>query len=114
MHLGVGSGQHGEQIARCLAAYEQVLLRERSDWVVVVGDVNPTLACTLAAVKLLVPVAHLEAGLRSWDRTMPEEINRLATDVPCDLLWTPPAPTLTRTSCARASARTRSSWWATS
>jgi len=88
LHLGVGSGSHGQQTARCLAAYEQVLLEERPDWVVVVGDVNSTMACALAAVKLLVPVAHLEAGLRSFDRTMPEEINRLVTDVLCDLLWT--------------------------
>ncbi|MFH1035939.1 MAG: UDP-N-acetylglucosamine 2-epimerase (non-hydrolyzing) [Pseudomonadota bacterium] len=89
VHLGVGSGSHGQQTARCLTAYEQVLFNQRPDWVVVVGDVNSTLACTLAAVKLLVPVAHLEAGLRSFDRAMPEEINRLATDVLCDLLWTP-------------------------
>lgn len=88
LHLGVGSGPHGEQTARCLAAYEKVLLSTPPDWVVVVGDVNSTLACTLAAVKLGVPVAHLEAGLRSFDRGMPEEINRLATDVLCDLLWT--------------------------
>ena len=89
LHLGVGSGPHGAQTARCLEAYEQVLLREPPDWVVVAGDVNSTLACTLAAAKLLIPVAHLEAGLRSWDRTMPEEINRLVTDALADLLWTP-------------------------
>lgn len=89
VHLGVGSGSHGAQTARCLAAYEEVLLHQRPDWVVVVGDVNSTMACALAAVKLLAPVAHLEAGLRSFDRGMPEEINRLVTDVLCDLLWTP-------------------------
>lgn len=88
LHLGVGSGPHGAQTARCLAAYEEVLLREPPHWVVVAGDVNSTLACTLAAVKLYVPVAHLEAGLRSFDRTMPEEINRLVSDALCDLLWT--------------------------
>lgn len=89
LHLGVGSGSHGVQTARCLEAYERVLLDEPPDWVVVAGDVNSTLACTLAASKLLIPVAHLEAGLRSWDRTMPEEVNRLVTDALADLLWTP-------------------------
>ncbi|MBI5524129.1 MAG: UDP-N-acetylglucosamine 2-epimerase (non-hydrolyzing) [Desulfarculus sp.] len=88
LHLGVGSGSHGAQTARCLAAYEEVLLKEPPHWVVVAGDVNSTMACTLAAVKLSVPVAHLEAGLRSFDRGMPEEINRLVSDVLCDLLWT--------------------------
>ncbi|MBI4798408.1 MAG: UDP-N-acetylglucosamine 2-epimerase (non-hydrolyzing) [Desulfarculus sp.] len=88
LHLGVGSGSHGAQTARCLTAYEEVLLKQPPDWVVVAGDVNSTMACTLAAVKLGVPVAHLEAGLRSFDRTMPEEINRLVSDVLCDLLWT--------------------------
>jgi UDP-N-acetylglucosamine 2-epimerase (non-hydrolysing) len=69
--------------------YEKVCLASRPDWIVVVGDVNSTLACALVGAKLLIPVAHLEAGLRSGDRRMPEEINRLATDAVADLLWTP-------------------------
>lgn len=89
VHLGVGSGSHGEQTGRVLEAYEQVLLSDPPDWVVVAGDVNSTLACTLVAVKLHIKVAHLEAGLRSFDRTMPEEINRVLTDQAADLLWTP-------------------------
>lgn len=89
IHLGVGSGSHAEQTAGVMVAYEKVCLSQRPDWVVVVGDVNSTLACTLAATKLGIPVAHLEAGLRSRDRSMPEEINRLATDALADLLWTP-------------------------
>jgi len=88
-NLEIGSGTHAEQTAGVMVAYERLCLVERPDWVVVVGDVNSTLACTLAAKKLLLPVAHLEAGLRSGDRSMPEEINRLATDVLADLLWTP-------------------------
>ena len=72
-----------------MVAYERVCRDHRPDWVVVVGDVNSTVACTLAAKKVLTPVAHLEAGLRSGDRTMPEELNRIATDALADLLWTP-------------------------
>jgi UDP-N-acetylglucosamine 2-epimerase (non-hydrolysing) len=89
VHLGVGSGGHGEQTGRVMIEYEKVCLSTRPDWVVVVGDVNSTLACALVATKLLISVAHLEAGLRSGDRRMPEEINRLATDAICDVLWTP-------------------------
>ncbi len=89
VHLGVGSGSHAQQTGRTLMAYEEVLLERPPELVVVVGDVNATLAATLAAVKLGVPVAHLEAGLRSFDRTMPEEINRVVTDALADLLWTP-------------------------
>jgi UDP-N-acetylglucosamine 2-epimerase (non-hydrolysing) len=74
-----------------MMAYEELAIDSRPDWCVVVGDVNSTVACTLAATKLGVPVAHLEAGLRSRDRSMPEELNRLATDVLADLLWTPSA-----------------------
>jgi len=87
--LGCGGGSHAEQTAAIMVAYEKVCLEERPDWVVVVGDVNSTVACTLTAKKLGLRVAHLEAGLRSFDRTMPEEINRLATDALADLLWTP-------------------------
>jgi UDP-N-acetylglucosamine 2-epimerase (non-hydrolysing) len=91
VHLGVGGGGHGEQTGRVMIEYEKVCLASRPDWIVVVGDVNSTLACALVGAKLLIPVAHLEAGLRSGDRRMPEEINRLATDAICDLLWTPSA-----------------------
>jgi UDP-N-acetylglucosamine 2-epimerase (non-hydrolysing) len=90
-HLGVGSGSHAEQTAGVMVAYEKLCLTDRPDWTVVVGDVNSTMAATLAATKLSIPVAHLEAGLRSFDRTMPEEINRLVTDALADLLWTPSA-----------------------
>lgn len=86
-HLGVGSGTHAEQTARILTAFEGVLADEAPDVVVVVGDVNSTLAATLVAAKAGVPVAHVEAGLRSGDRAMPEEINRLATDAVADLLY---------------------------
>lgn len=88
-HLGVGSGSHAEQTGRVMIAYEQVALAERPEWLVVVGDVNSTLACALVGAKLGIPTVHLEAGLRSRDRTMPEEINRVATDAICDVLWTP-------------------------
>jgi UDP-N-acetylglucosamine 2-epimerase (non-hydrolysing) len=86
--LGVGSGTHGAQTARILEAYEALLLSSepRPAAVVVVGDVNSTMACTLAAVKLGIPVAHVEAGLRSFDRSMPEEVNRVVTDGLADLL----------------------------
>jgi len=80
INLGVGSGPHGEQTAQVLTQVERLLLERRPDVVLVVGDVNSTLAATLAAVKLNIPVAHVEAGLRSGDREMPEEINRLLTD----------------------------------
>jgi UDP-N-acetylglucosamine 2-epimerase (non-hydrolysing) len=86
--LGVGSGSHGEQTARILSAFEEVLLKDPPAAVVVVGDVNSTLACTLGAAKCGVPVAHVEAGLRSFDRTMPEEINRVLTDALADYLFT--------------------------
>ncbi|MFP3912777.1 MAG: non-hydrolyzing UDP-N-acetylglucosamine 2-epimerase, partial [Desulfobacteraceae bacterium] len=89
IHLGVGSGTHAEQTGQVMMAYEKVLMTQRPDLVVVVGDVNSTVAATLAAVKLGVKTAHLEAGLRSFDRTMPEEINRVVTDALVDILWTP-------------------------
>jgi len=87
INLGVGSGTHGEQTARVMEAFESVLECERPDAVVVVGDVNSTPACSLVAAKLRVPVAHVEAGLRSFDRSMPEEINRLVTDTVSDFLF---------------------------
>ena len=88
-HLGVGSGTHAEQTGKVMISYEKLLSEKRPELVVVVGDVNSTMAATLAAVKLDVKVVHLEAGLRSFDRTMPEEINRLVTDSLADILWTP-------------------------
>ena len=88
-HLGVGSGSHAAQTAAVMQRFEPVVLREKPDWVLVVGDVNSTIACALVCVKLGVKVAHVEAGLRSRDRTMPEEINRLLTDQISDLLFTP-------------------------
>jgi UDP-N-acetylglucosamine 2-epimerase (non-hydrolysing) len=88
-HLEVGSGSHAEQTGGVMVAYEKVCTRERPDWTVVVGDVNSTAACAMVAAKLWVPVIHLEAGLRSGDRRMPEEINRLVTDAISDVLWTP-------------------------
>jgi len=86
VNLEVGSGSHGAQTARIIERYEAHLLSDRPDGTVVFGDVNSTAACALAAVKLLVPVAHVEAGLRSFDRTMPEEINRMVTDALAELL----------------------------
>ena len=88
VNLNVGSGSHAQQTAAIMAAFESVLLDHRPDVLIVVGDVNSTLACALVASKLGVPVAHVEAGLRSFDRTMPEEINRLLTDQISDLLFT--------------------------
>jgi UDP-N-acetylglucosamine 2-epimerase (non-hydrolysing) len=90
-HLGVGSGTHAEQTGSVMIAYEKVCLEDRPDWIVVVGDVNSTAACAMVGTKLWIPVVHLEAGLRSGDRTMPEEINRLVTDAISDVLWTPSA-----------------------
>ena len=89
VHLGVGSGSHAQQTAAVMHRFEPVLLEQKPDWVLVVGDVNSTLACALVCSKLGVRVAHVEAGLRSRDRAMPEEINRLLTDQISDLLLTP-------------------------
>ncbi|NKB72793.1 MAG: UDP-N-acetylglucosamine 2-epimerase (non-hydrolyzing) [Candidatus Latescibacteria bacterium] len=88
-HLAVGSGSHGQMTGKTMIAFEPVLLQEKADLVLVVGDVNPTLACAVDAAKLHIPVAHVEAGLRSRDRKMPEEINRLVTDAVADFLLTP-------------------------
>jgi UDP-N-acetylglucosamine 2-epimerase (non-hydrolysing) len=90
-HLGIGSGSHAEQTGKVMVAYGEVAQAHRPDWLVVVGDVNSTLACALTGVKLGIRTVHLEAGLRSRDRTMPEEINRIATDAVADVLWTPSA-----------------------
>lgn len=88
-HLEVGSGSHAEQTGNVMIAYEKVCQGHRPDWIVVVGDVNSTAACAMVGAKLWIPVIHLEAGLRSGDRQMPEEINRLVTDAIADVLWTP-------------------------
>jgi UDP-N-acetylglucosamine 2-epimerase (non-hydrolysing) len=86
--LGVGSGTHAEQTGNVMIAFEALLIKARPDWVVVVGDANSTVSCALAASKLGIKVAHVEAGLRSRDRTMPEEINRVVTDVLSEALFT--------------------------
>jgi len=88
INLGVGSGSHAEQTARIMVASEKIFLQEEPDLVIVVGDVNSTMACAITAKKLNIKVAHVEAGLRSHDMTMPEEINRLCTDVLSDYLFT--------------------------
>jgi UDP-N-acetylglucosamine 2-epimerase (non-hydrolysing) len=89
--LVIGSGSHAVQTANVMSRFEPVCEQERPDWVVVVGDVNSTMACTLVCAKMGIKVAHVEAGLRSFDRTMPEEVNRIVTDALGDLLLTPSA-----------------------
>lgn len=89
VHLGVGGGSHAQQTAGVMVKFEELCLSERPDLVVVVGDVNATMATSVTAAKLHIPVAHVEAGLRSRDMTMPEEVNRLLTDAIADLLFTP-------------------------
>ncbi len=89
INLEVGSGSHAQQTSQIIARFEAVVLERKPDWVVVYGDVNSTVAAAMVCAKLLIPVAHVEAGLRSFDRTMPEEINRLLTDQISDLLFTP-------------------------
>ncbi len=87
VNLEVGSGSHAVQTAEIMKRFEPVCLERRPDWVIVVGDVNSTIACALVAAKLNIKVAHVEAGLRSFDRTMPEEVNRVLTDAISDLLF---------------------------
>ena len=87
VYLGVGSASHAVQTAKVMTEFEKILEKEKPDWVLVVGDVNSTLACSLVAVKMDIPVAHVEAGLRSFDRRMPEEINRILTDQISDRLF---------------------------
>jgi UDP-GlcNAc3NAcA epimerase len=89
LHLGIGSGRHGEQTGRMMAGIEKAILADAPDWLLVYGDTNSTLAGALAASKLHVGVAHVEAGLRSFNRRMPEEINRVLTDHASDLLFVP-------------------------
>ncbi|NQV34219.1 MAG: UDP-N-acetylglucosamine 2-epimerase (non-hydrolyzing) [Phycisphaeraceae bacterium] len=89
INLGIGSGTHAEQVGHTMIAFEKVLKEHKPDWVIVVGDVNATCACSITAKKEHVKVAHVEAGLRSFDLKMPEEINRMVTDRLSDLLLTP-------------------------
>jgi UDP-N-acetylglucosamine 2-epimerase (non-hydrolysing) len=89
INLGIGSGTHAEQVGQTMIAFEKVIQEQLPDWVVVVGDVNATMACSITAKKEWVKCCHIEAGLRSGDMKMPEEINRIVTDSICDLLLTP-------------------------
>ena len=89
VHLNIGSGSHAEQVGRTMIEFEKVVRTEQPDWIVVVGDVNATCACSIVAKKEHVKLAHIEAGLRSGDIDMPEEVNRLVTDRLADLLLTP-------------------------
>jgi UDP-N-acetylglucosamine 2-epimerase (non-hydrolysing) len=91
VHLGVGSGSHAEQTAKVMVGFEQICLAEKPDLVVVAGDVNSTMACAIDCAKLRIPCAHVEAGLRSFDLDMPEEVNRIVTDRLCEILLTPSA-----------------------
>ena len=86
--LKIGSGSHAIQTGKIMASYEELCEKEKPDWTIVFGDVNSTLACSLVAAKMDIPIIHAEAGLRSWDRSMPEEINRIVTDSVSTLFWT--------------------------
>lgn len=88
IYLGVGSGSHAEQTAKVMVEFEKICLSQKLHLIIVVGDVNSTLACSIVAAKLLIPLAHVESGLRSFDRQMPEEINRIVTDSVSDYLFT--------------------------
>jgi UDP-N-acetylglucosamine 2-epimerase (non-hydrolysing) len=89
VYLGVGSGSHAEQTARVMVGFEEICLEKKPSFVVVVGDVNSTMACAVVSAKLWIPCGHVEAGLRSFDRKMPEEINRMITDRIVEYLFTP-------------------------
>src|SRR5699024_3022765 len=106
-HLGIGSGTHGEQTGRMLLALEPVLAEAEPDWVLVYGDTNSTLAAALAAVKLQLPLAHLEAGLRSFNRRIPEEHNRVLTDHAADVLLAPTQVAADHLAAEGLSARTQ-------
>jgi len=88
IYFGISSGTHSEQTAKIMIKFEKICFQEKPDLVIVVGDVNSTLACSIATAKLLIPIAHVEAGLRSFDKTMPEEINRMITDTLSEYLFT--------------------------
>ncbi|MEH1014259.1 UDP-N-acetylglucosamine 2-epimerase (non-hydrolyzing) [Micromonospora sp. CPCC 206060] len=107
VHLGIGSGSHGAQTGAALAALDPVLAAERPDWVLVYGDTNSTLAGALSAVKQHLPVAHLEAGLRSFNRRMPEEHNRVLTDHAADLLLAPTEEAMRHLAAEGLAARSR-------
>jgi UDP-N-acetylglucosamine 2-epimerase (non-hydrolysing) len=113
VYLGVGSDTQARQTAKVMVEFEGWAEAARPDCVVVVGDVNSTVACSLVAAKLGIRLAHVEAGLRSYDRTMPEEVNRLVTDA-LATCFSPPAPTPPRISCAKEWTRPRSTSWETS
>lgn len=109
-NLGIGGGSHGQNTGRMIEKIEEVLLREKPDWLLVYGDTDSTLAGAVAAAKLHIPVAHVEAGLRSFNRKMPEEINRVLTDHVSSLLFT---PTLTANQNLEKEgiARQKVNWW---
>jgi UDP-N-acetylglucosamine 2-epimerase len=109
IHLGIGSGTQAWQTGEIMIEFEKFLLREKADLVIVVGDTNSTLAASLAVAKLHIPIAHVEAGLRSYDKSMPEEINRVLTDAIADYLFTP-SPDANE-NLMRAYRRRKYSWW---